>query len=51
MRDGLLTSALIVSLTEEEQTMIDQIADRVVNGGRTEEKKIKAQSLTNDTLR
>lgn len=44
-------SALIVSLTEEEQTMIDQIAERVVSGGRIEEKKIKAQSLSNQSLR
>lgn len=49
--DTLLTRALIVSLTEEEQTTIDQIAERVANGGRMEERKLKAQSLSNESLR
>ncbi|XP_067931769.1 SURP and G-patch domain-containing protein 1-like [Watersipora subatra] len=40
-----------LSLTEDEQTLIDQIAEQVVNGGPTEEMKIKAQSLSNGSLR
>lgn len=47
----ILTWALIVSLTEEEQTLIDQVAEQVVNGGPTQEMKIKAQSLSNESLR
>lgn len=31
--------------------MIDQVAERVMKGGRTEEMKLKAQSLTNHSLR
>jgi len=43
--------ALIVSLTEEEQTLIDSIAERVVNGSPNEEKIIRAKSLANEELR
>lgn len=49
--EAILTWALIVSLTEEEQTLIDQIAEQVVNGNRADEMALKAKSLTDDSLR
>jgi len=48
---AILTRALIVSLTEEEQSLIDKVAEQVVNGGKSEEMKIKAQSMSNKSLR
>ena len=48
---AILTWPLIVSLTEDEQTLIDQIAEQVVNGGESEEAKLKAQSFSNKSLR
>lgn len=48
---GILTWALIVSLIEEEQTLIDQIAEQVVNGGPAEEASIRAKSIHDESLR
>jgi len=42
---------LIVSLTEDEQALIDRIAEQVANGGKTEEMKTKARSLSDKSLR
>jgi len=42
---------LIVSLTEEEQAFIEQIAEQVINGGLAEEKNLKAQSSYDERLR